>query len=80
MNTTMSSTFPTLQWQREHTVEELCAHYHDTALETAREGLTPELRAELNNMTVTDFFALIERIIEEKTRLSRDALAAVCPM
>ena len=77
----MSPAYPTLQWQREHTVEEMLALGFSTrALETVLPTLTPELRAELDNMTVTDFFAMIERLIEQKTRLSRDASAAACPM
>ena len=77
----MSSTHPALQWQREHTFEEMHALGLTTpALETALEGLTPELRADLNSMTVAEFLAMIERIIEQKTRLSRDASAAACPM
>ena len=49
----MSSTHPTLQWQRQHTFEEMHALGFTTpALETALEGLTPELRAEFNSMTV----------------------------
>lgn len=77
----MSPAYPTLQWQREHTVEEMLALGFTTpALEIALEGLTPELLAELNSMTVADFLAMIERLIEQKTRLSRDASAAACPM
>lgn len=67
--------------EREPTFEDLYALGFTTpAEERVLAGLTPEQRQYLNRMSVRDYFAMINGIRERKTRLSRDAPAAACPM